>query len=481
MITIHSLMLRAAVAAAFVPLLGAAPLVPRATYALPATATGHFDHLAVDARHNRIFVAAPDAASVFVIDGTTGAILRSIRGFVRPHALLYRPDTDRLFVTDGGRASLDVFDGALYRRTARVRLQADADSLGYDPSMRQLYVVNGGGDAGSSTSTITAIDSSTNRVVANIPVRSKTLEAMALDTYRARLYVNDAADRRVVVLDRWQHTVLAAWPVPGAGRNVAMALDESRQRLFVGARNGDVVMFDTNTGKVVGKLAIPAGVDDMTYDVPSRRLYAAANGRITVYRRRYGDAYDTLGSVSVGGGAKTGRFDADANRYFAAVPASGAGHASVAALEPAGPGSVRVVHADPAREPVDAPRPEALVRAMLSEHQYLRKMGLHAVPPGSSAMAIIANGNATRIGFRTTAEDLALVAPGKTSVPYNRDAGFYNVRMFMFDAQHRRFGLLVMEIPGTSVADASKAARLAETLRAELAARIPSRAWLFGQ
>ena len=34
------------------------------------------------------------------------------KGIVRPHAILYREDTNRLYVTDGGDGSVKVYDGS---------------------------------------------------------------------------------------------------------------------------------------------------------------------------------------------------------------------------------------------------------------------------------------------------------------------------------------------------------------------------------
>ena len=74
--------------------------------------------------------------------------LATIGGISKPHAVLYREDLDRLFVTDGEDGALKIFQGSAYQPAGRIALEKDADSIGYDPARQYLYVVNGGKDAG---------------------------------------------------------------------------------------------------------------------------------------------------------------------------------------------------------------------------------------------------------------------------------------------------------------------------------------------
>jgi hypothetical protein len=94
-------------------------------------------------------------------------------------------------------------------------------------------------------------------------------------------------------------------------------------------------------------------------------------------------------------------------------------------------------------------------------------------------MILIANGNATRIGIHTSESDFAAVKSGKTYGPRIASGNFYNMKMPMFDAQHRPIGILVMEIACTDASSEEDAARKAESIRDELAKKIPSLAALF--
>jgi DNA-binding beta-propeller fold protein YncE len=455
------------------------PLKELQTIPLGAGIKGHFDHFGVDLKHNRLFAAAEDSQSVLVLNSTNAVLTTEIHNLSRPHAVLYRDDLDRVYVTDGGDGTLKIFDGKTYHLTGTVALSKDADSIGYDPFRHYLYIDNGGKDAGNSYSLVSVVDTTAGKKIADIRIDSDTLEAMALDIWRPRLYVNNRAQNSVVVIDRWKNRVVATWPLTMAKDNVAMGLDEQHGRLFVGCRSGEVVVFDTNTGKELQKLPINKGVDDMEFDVASQRLYAIGAGVIDVFQELDADHFRSLGSVAAGAGAKTARLVAPINRYFVAAPQTGAGKASVQVFQPLNTPVAKYVADTEVPQPVTAPRALQLELSTLSAHPDLRKMGLHAIPPGAKDSVIIANANTSRIGYKSSQGDLDAVKGGKTYCVKREDGSFYNAKLPLEDASGRVIGILVMEMPFTSVADEKEAIQKAEGIRQELARQIPSYQSLF--
>lgn len=78
------------------------------------------------------FATPEDSKAVLVFDLAEGKLLQRIEGIERPHAVWYREDTDRLYVTDGGDGSVKVYDANNYKLLDRIVLLKDADSIGYD-------------------------------------------------------------------------------------------------------------------------------------------------------------------------------------------------------------------------------------------------------------------------------------------------------------------------------------------------------------
>ncbi len=458
----------------------ATPLKSVGAFELSSAIKGPFDHFAADLTNNRLFATPEHYQAVLVLDINTGKLLHEIKGVAKPHAVLYRDDANRIYVTDGEDGALKIYNGKTYELQQTIKLAKDADSIGYDPSRKLLYVVSGGKDAGQKFSTLTVIDTTAGKKVTDIKIDGETLEAMALDVFRTKLYVNNTAKNQIEVIDRWKNKVIATWPVTLAKHNVAMSLDEPHQRLFTGCRSGQIVVFDSNTGKELQALPIAGGIDDLTYDAASKRLYAAGDGFIDVIEQIDADHYKSLGRFETGPSARTAKLVPELDRYFVAVPQSGSRNASVAVLEPMNIPAVKPATV-PAAQQVKAPFAEKLLLSTLSAHPDLRKMGLHAVPQGQSDSLIIANANASRIGIKSTNGDLDAVKEGKTYCSKKDDGSFYNLKLPLLDAAGRRVGILVMEIPFTSASDEADAIRKAEALRGELAGQIPELNRLFGE
>jgi len=454
------------------------PLKAAGTFSLSSEIKGPFDHFGVDLASSRLFATAEMSKEVLVLDLNTGKIIHEIKNVMKPHAVLYRSDLNRIYITDGVDGALKVFDGATYAFLQKIDLEKDADSIGYDPSRKLLYVVSGGKDAGQTSSLLSVIDITTNKKVTDIKIDGDTLEAMALDLFRPRLYLNNPAKSEIEVIDRWNNKTVAAWPVTMGKRNVAIALDEAHQRLFAGCRNGQAVVFDSNTGKELQSFPITPGVDDLTYDAASKRLYATGGGFVDVIGQDDADHYKSLGRIEAGSQARTALLAPELNRYYVAVPQSGSTSASIAVFASTDTPSAKPTSPEVA-QPVNAPFAESLVLSMLSAHPELRKMGLHAVPPGQTDSLIIANANSSRIGIKSTGGDLDAVKDGKTYCSKKDNGAFYNLKLPLLDSAGQRIGILVMEMPFTSATDNVDAVAKAEAIRAELAKQIPGLNRLF--
>jgi hypothetical protein len=108
-----------------------------------------------------------------------------------------------------------------------------------------------------------------------------------------------------------------------------MALDEGNHRLFVACRTGQIAVLDTQTGMEVTSFAITKGVDDITYDAASKRVYAAGDGAVDIFEQSSPDSYKSLGNISTGPMGRTARLVPELRRYFVAVPQHGTTNAKV--------------------------------------------------------------------------------------------------------------------------------------------------------
>ena len=310
-----------------------APLKLVQTIKLLQEIKGNFDHFAIDVKTNRLFVTPEGYKAVLVVDLQSGKVIHTIRGIEKPHAILYREDLHHLYVTDGEAGELKIFDSANYALLSSVKLLLDTDSIGYDPETKLLYIDNGGGDVHETYAMISMVDTTTGKKVADMKVDGDTLEALRLEKSSPRMYVNNKAKNQVDVIDRNKREIVASWPVTKSKTNVAMALDEANHRLFVACRGGDIVVFDTASGKELTALPITKGVDDLVYDAASRRIYASADGSVDVYEQTDADNYKLLGKVPTGPMGRTALLVPELKRYFVAVPQHGPENASILVFE----------------------------------------------------------------------------------------------------------------------------------------------------
>jgi DNA-binding beta-propeller fold protein YncE len=153
---------------------------------------------------------------------------------------------------------------------------------------------------------------------------------MVLETSGARLFLNATEKNAIAVIDRKKQEMVATWPATGCHVNAGVAIDESHHRLFVACRDGNLVVLDSDTGKVLQALPISTGVDDMVYDPASQRIYVACGeGFIDVYHQIDADHYKSLGKISTGPLGKTGLLVPELGKYFVAVPPHGTTAAEV--------------------------------------------------------------------------------------------------------------------------------------------------------
>lgn len=300
-----------------------APVKLQQTFKLPADVKGRFDHFGIDLKHNRLFATPEDYHALLVLDIRDGKLLQIVHGIDKPHAVAYREDLDRIYVTDGEAGMVRVIDGKNYKVIKSIPLQLDADAMSMDPSTKLLYVVSGGKDVKMTYSTLSVVGSTEGKKLTDIKVDGDTLEVMSLESSSPRLFLNNRAKNEIEVIDRDKRAIQATWPITLGKTNVAMAYDEASHRLFVGCRGGQIVVFDTQTGKELQALKIAEGIDDLHFDPQSKLLFAACgagSGEVDLYKEVDPDHYEAAGKLASAAGVRNGRFVPELHEYFLAVP-----------------------------------------------------------------------------------------------------------------------------------------------------------------
>jgi DNA-binding beta-propeller fold protein YncE len=304
-----------------------APLRLVQTIPLP-NVEGRIDHLAVDLKGQRLFVAALGNNTVEVLDLRAGKRIRSITGLHEPQGIGFIPEFNKIFVANAKSGACDIFNGASLKVVKSVKFSDDADNVRYDAAAHRVYVGYGSGALG-------IIDAATGDHLGDIKLDGHP-ESFLLEKSGRRIFVNIPTSQKVAVVDREKRAVTAGWPISDATANFPMALDEEHHRLFVGARKpAKLIVFDTESGRVVASLDSPGDADDIFYDATRRRIYiSGGEGVIGILRQDDADHYTMLDKVLTAAGARTSFFVPELNRIYLAVPHRGKQTAEIRVYEP---------------------------------------------------------------------------------------------------------------------------------------------------
>jgi DNA-binding beta-propeller fold protein YncE len=316
------------------PAQGKPPLKLLQTISLPDLKDGDFDHFAVDVDGNRLFLTAEENSKVEVFDMKTNKLIHTISDLKAPHSMLYRGDLKKLFVVDSDLGEIKIYDTTTYEPAGSIKVREGADSNGYDPATKYMYVVDGGKDAKLPNAYLDIIDTTEAKKVGEIKMDSDDVEAMAFDKSSPRMFVDIRGNSTVEVIDREKRSVIATWPVPGAKGLTTIAFDAANHRLLIGSRTPPKLwVMDSDSGKIITSLAAPAMVDDMPYNPDQKRIYFAGTMFTDVLEQKDADHCERIGHIPTAFRAKTAILVPELNRYYLAVPHHGTSPAAVRVYE----------------------------------------------------------------------------------------------------------------------------------------------------
>jgi WD40 repeat protein len=289
------------------------PLTLSGTIALEGV-SGRIDHMTLDAKGNRLFVACLGNNTVEVIDLAAGKRDGTIGGLSEPQGVLFVPEFNRIVVANGGDATVRFYDGKTLQQVKTIDFKEDADNLRYEPAAKRIYVGYGRGAIG-------VLNAETGERIADIKLPGHP-ESFQLETHGRRIFVNVPTAHQIAVIDRQRAVVVASWPLKDVRSNFPMALDEADHRLFIGCRSpAKLLVLDTESGSVVTTLDCAGDVDDVFYDRISKRIYlSGGEGRVDVFKQLDADHYTRVSQTATATGARTCFLGPEMKALYVALP-----------------------------------------------------------------------------------------------------------------------------------------------------------------
>jgi DNA-binding beta-propeller fold protein YncE len=272
---------------------------------------GNLDHLAVDARGGRLFVANKANNTLDVVDLKAGMLVKQIPDQTKVSGVAYARDLDMIFLGNGGGVCNGI-DGKDYHTVFSTKAEK-ADNVYYHSGNKMVYVAHG--------ETVSALDAKTGAVKAQIATGGKT-EEFRVDKKANKLFINLRSPSVVAVIDLGKNEVVDRFKLTKTETNGPLAYDDKAGLLFVGCggKAPMIIAVDAKTGKELASVVIPAGIDNLHYDSKRNRLYASCgDGAVAVVEKK-GDKYELIAKVETPKKAKTSAYHSGSGRLYVGVP-----------------------------------------------------------------------------------------------------------------------------------------------------------------
>ncbi len=306
----------------------APPLVLEAKIAL-ANTSGRIDHMAVDLKRGRLFVAELGNGSVDVVDIAARRVVSRITGLKEPQGVGYSAAADLVIVASAGDGSVRFYRGENMAPAGTISLGDDADNVRVDPQGGNVVVGYGSGG-------LAIIDPTTRGKVADIHLPAHP-EGFQLDDASGRAFVNVPDANQIAVVDVKTGQSTAVWRVPGVRGNFPMAFSPADHLVATVFRGpAKLVLIDAGSGAMTASFDACGDADDVFFDGRRGRIYVSCgSGEVDAWQHDE-PGYRALPHTDTDGGARTSLFVPELDRLFVAVRAGLLGSdASVLVFRPA--------------------------------------------------------------------------------------------------------------------------------------------------
>jgi DNA-binding beta-propeller fold protein YncE len=279
---------------------------------------GGFDHAAVHARRQRLYVAHTANDALDVIDCAMNTYHGSISGLEGVAGALVCEQQDLVFTSNRGENTVGIFPADREEALVKVKVGLRPNGLAYDPGRRLLLAANVGDPARPGSFTVSLVDVTTQAMIADIPVPGRTRWTV-FDAGSGWFYVNIADPAQVVVIDDANPRVVArTFAIPAAGPH-GLDLDAASGRLYCACDGKMLVVLDSRSGALLAQAEL-AGVPDVIFLNQARQhLYVAIGepGLIEVFETDQMRRVETIRTES---GAHTLGFDPSRHTVYAFLP-----------------------------------------------------------------------------------------------------------------------------------------------------------------
>lgn len=262
-------------------------IAPSTTISLKGV-NGKLDHLAVDNKGERLFIANKPNNTLDIVDLKSKAMVKQIPDQGKVSGVAFASDLNMIYVGNG-TGTCNAFDGTDFHQVFTAKAPG-ADNVHYHSGNKMVYV---GGDEG-----LSEIDAKTGDIKATVKLPG-AVHGFKIDKKAGKIYTVQTKPNLIAVVDIAKHEVVDQFPLTLSDAGSPIAQDADNGLLFVGCPKAKpmVVVFDIKTGKEIANVIIPAGIDDLHFDKQNQRLYASCSDSALVVIAKQGERYEIVKQV----------------------------------------------------------------------------------------------------------------------------------------------------------------------------------------
>jgi YVTN family beta-propeller protein len=259
---------------------GTLPLKLVADIELPGPTT-RFDYQSYDPRTHLLFIAHLAAGTVVVFNTESNKVVAEIPGISQVHGVLAVPDLNSVYASATGTNEIVVIDEKSLKEVARIPGGVYPDGMTYAPEVHKLYVSDQAGK------TETVIDTRTNKRITTISLGGEAGNSQ-YDPVSKHVFVNVQTRRELAEIDTRSDTVVARYPLPGAGRNHGLLIEPSQRLAFIACEdNAKLLVVDMKSMKVVLSQSVGEDPDVLAFDAALHLLYVASeSGVVSIFKEQ---------------------------------------------------------------------------------------------------------------------------------------------------------------------------------------------------
>jgi hypothetical protein len=221
---------------------------------------GRIDHLAVDLKRQRLFVAELGNDTIGVVNLAARKVQSTMFGAKQPQGIAYEPSTDTVYVANAGDGSVRILRAEDLTLLGRIDLGDDADNVRIDPQRKQVLVGYGKG-------ALAMIDPATRKKIADFPLKGHP-EGFQIDDARTQVFVNVPDFQQIAIVDLMSG-VVRSLPTDALRSNFPMAIDREAHRVLIVFRSPPMLVALSSPDERSSPSRRPAAMPMMSLSMPS--------------------------------------------------------------------------------------------------------------------------------------------------------------------------------------------------------------------